>query len=84
MGVLFEICEALQKGNVKVVSIKTQEALDQGISPEKILNEGLLTGMAIIGRKFKVNEVYVPDVLIAARAMHESLNILKPKLALEN
>lgn len=81
MGVLFEICEALQRGSVKIVSAKTQEALDGGISPEKILNEGLLTGMAIIGRKFKANEVYVPDVLIAARAMHASLNILKPKLA---
>ncbi len=81
MGLLFDICEALQRGSFKVVSAKTQEALDAGITPERILNEGLLMGMAIIGRKFKVNEVYVPDVLIAARAMHAGLDILKPKLA---
>ncbi len=81
MGVLYEICVALQRGSANIVGAKTQEALDAGIAPEKILNEGLLTGMAIIGRKFKVNEVYVPDVLIAARAMHAGLNILKPRLA---
>ncbi|MBZ4644637.1 MAG: methyltransferase [Clostridia bacterium] len=80
MGILLEISEALQKGSAKVVGAKTQEALNQGIAPAAILNDGLLAGMGIIGSKFKNNEVYVPEVLIAARAMHAGLNILKPKL----
>ncbi len=80
MSVLIEMSEALQKGKAKIVGEKTQEALDQGLAPEVILNEGLLAGMSVIGGKFKKNEVYVPEVLIAARAMHAGLNILKPKL----
>ncbi len=80
MEVLHAISEVLQKGNAKLVSEKTQEALDQGLSPVEILNDGLLAGMAVIGKKFKNNEVYVPEVLIAARAMHAGLNILQPKL----
>ena len=80
MEVLHAISEVLQKGNAKLVSEKTQEALDQGVSPVEILNDGLLAGMAVIGKKFKNNEVYVPEVLIAARAMHAGLNILQPKL----
>lgn len=80
MSVLLEISEALQKGKAKIVGEKTQEALDAGLAPSDILNNGLLLGMGIIGGKFKRNEVYVPEVLIAARAMHAGLNILKPKL----
>lgn len=80
MEVLQTISEVLQKGNAKLVGEKTQEALDQGLSPAEILNDGLLAGMAVIGKKFKNNEVYVPEVLIAARAMHAGLNVLQPKL----
>lgn len=81
MEVLNVISEALQNGNADLVAEKTQEALNQGISPSVILNDGLLKGMGIIGVKFKNNEVFVPEVLIAARAMHFGLNVLKPILA---
>ena len=58
-----------------------QQALDEGSNPEQILNEGLLAGMSIIGEKFKNNEVYVPEVLVAARAMNMGVQIIKPLLA---
>ena len=80
MSILKEISENLQKGAAKVVAAKVEEALNQGINPEIILNEGLIDGMSVIGVKFKNNEVYVPEVLIAARAMYAGIEILKPKL----
>ncbi|MCX7710529.1 MAG: corrinoid protein [Clostridia bacterium] len=80
MSVLVEISEALQKGNVRVVSEKTKEALNQGIEPNTILNDGLIAGMSIIGVKFKNDEIYVPEVMMAARAMNAGMDILKPKL----
>ena len=59
----------------------TNEALDEGVPPGKILKEGLIAGMDVVGAKFKNNEFYVPEVLIAARAMKKAMAILKPKLA---
>jgi methylmalonyl-CoA mutase cobalamin-binding domain/chain len=79
--ILTKISEALQKGKAKDVKVMVQEALGNGISAEKILNEGLLYGMGLLGVRFKNNEVYVPDVLIAARAMKAGSEILKPQLA---
>ncbi len=79
--ILSEISENLQKGKAKVVKELVQQAVDEGSSPEQILNEGLLAGMSIIGEKFKNNEVYVPEVLVAARAMNMGMQILKPLLA---
>ena len=81
MEILNKISEALQKGKAKDVKIMVQEAIDAGISAQTVLNDGLLAGMSIIGVKFKNNEVYVPDVLIAARAMKAGTEILKPLLA---
>ena len=81
MSILAEISENLQKGKAKIVKELVQKALDEGYSPEKILNEGLLYGMGIVGEKFKNNEVYVPEVLVAARAMSMGAQILKPVLA---
>lgn len=81
MSILCEISENLQTGKWKIVQEKVQTALDQGISVDTILNDGLLHGMGIIGAKFKKNEVYVPDVLIAARAMNMGSQVLKPYLA---
>lgn len=80
MEVLEKISEALQKGKAKDVKILVQEAVDSGVSAQQILTEGLLSGMNVIGVKFKNNEVYVPDVLIAARAMKAGTEILKPLL----
>jgi corrinoid protein of di/trimethylamine methyltransferase len=80
MGILDEISENLQKGKAKAVKELVQNALDSGLSAKSILEEGLLSGMDIIGQKFKINEIYVPDVLIAARAMNAGTEILKPYL----
>lgn len=80
MGLIQEISEFLQKGRAKNVKTLVQQALDEGMDPKEILNEGLLDGMMIIGGKFKRNEIFVPEVLVAARAMNAGLNILEPKL----
>lgn len=81
MSILNEISQNLQIGKAKIVKELVQKAIDEGISPESILKEGLLAGMGIIGDKFKKDEIYVPDVLIAARAMNAGTEILKPLLA---
>lgn len=78
--ILNEISEALQVGNLDTVKDKINQGLKEEISPRELLNEGLLKGMGIIGEKFKNNEVFVPEVLIAARAMNGGMEILKPKL----
>ena len=80
MEVLTKMSEALIKGKAPEVKALMQQAIDAGIPPAKILNEGLVTGMGIIGDKFKKNEVYVPEVLIAARAMKAGMELLRPKL----
>lgn len=80
MAVIEEISEFLQKGRKKNVVALVQQALDEGEDPKKILNEGLLGGMMIIGEKFKNNEVFVPEVLVAARAMNAGIEVLEPKL----
>lgn len=82
MTILQEISENLQKGKAKDVSALVTQALAEGIAPEIILNEGLVAGMNIIGYMFRNNEVFVPEVLIAARAMNEGLKILKPALSI--
>jgi len=73
--------KALSEGKMEEVKELTQKALDGGEPPESILKEGLIKAMDQIGVKFKNNEIYIPEVLIAARAMHAGLGILKPILA---
>ena len=80
MSILNEICENLQKGKAKIVKELVEKALAEGCAPADILNEGLLYGMNIVGEKFKNNEVYVPEVLVAARAMNMGTQVLKPYL----
>ena len=80
MADLQAISEQLQKGKADEVKRLVQAALDEGVGAEEILNNGLISGMSIIGAKFKKNEVYVPEVLIAARAMNAGMSILEPKL----
>lgn len=80
MELIQEISEYLQKGRTKNVKALVQQALDENMDPKKILNEGLLAGMMIIGTKFKNDEVFVPEVLVAARAMNAGLAVLEPKL----
>ena len=81
MTILNDISEALQKGKAKIVKELVTQAVEQGIHPEVILNDGLVSGMNIVGEKFKNNEIYVPEVLVAARAMNTGAQILKPLLA---
>lgn len=80
MALTQEISELLQKGRAKQVKALVQQALDEGIGPKEILNNGLLAGMMVVGAKFKNNEVFVPEVLVAARAMNAGIAILEPKL----
>ena len=80
MEVLENISEALMKGRAADAKTLTEQALADGIGPGTILNDGLVKGMGIIGEKFKRHEVYVPEVLIAARAMNAAMVVLKPAL----
>lgn len=80
MADIQEISTYLQKGRAKNVKALVTEALEEGQDPKAILNDGLLAGMMIIGEKFKNNEVFVPEVLVAARALNAGLAILEPKL----
>ena len=80
MSILIEISENLQKGKAKIVKELVQQAIDAGIDPQEILG-GLLSGMDVVGEKFKNGEVYIPEVLVAARAMNQGANLLKPLLA---
>ena len=81
MSILVEIGNALEKGKRKLVLEYVQKALDEGIAPQTILTEGLLPGMDRVGVKFRDNEIFVPEVLVAARAMNAGSEMLKPLMA---
>ena len=83
MGICDTISEKVQGGRAKEVVALINQALEEGIAPDTILTEGLITGMNIIGQKFKNTEVFVPEILVAARAMNKGLQTLKPLLAKE-
>ena len=78
---LNNISENLQKGKAKIVKQLVQEAIVAGIHAQDILEKGLIAGMNVIGEKFRNNEVFVPEVLVAARAMNMGAAVLKPLLA---
>ncbi|MCL2507885.1 MAG: corrinoid protein [Oscillospiraceae bacterium] len=80
MSILTEISDLLQKGRAKQVKELVEQALSDGIAPKDILNDGMISAMMTVGQKFKNNEVYVPEVLIAARAMTAGLEVLRPAL----
>jgi corrinoid protein of di/trimethylamine methyltransferase len=84
MADMEKLSEFLQRGRAKEVKELTQLALDDGMGPQEILEQGLLAGMNVVGVKFKNNEVFVPEVLIAARAMNAGMEILKPHLITAN
>lgn len=81
MSIFEEMSSFLQQGRAPKVKELVEKALTDGEDAKQILEEGLLSGMAVIGEKFKNNEVYVPEVLIAARAMNAGMEVLKPALA---
>ena len=79
-AVMQSIYDGILEGNAKIVPQKVQEALDAGINPGEILNEGMIRAMAEVGRLYEEGEYFVPEMLIAARAMKEGLAVLKPHL----
>lgn len=79
--ILQEISVQLQAGKARAVKALVQQALDEGIPATEILEKGLLDGMSIIGQQFKEGEIFVPEVLVAARAMNQGAALLKPHLA---
>jgi 5-methyltetrahydrofolate--homocysteine methyltransferase len=78
--VMTELSEAVIKGDSEKVKNLVQAALDGGTSAEEIIETGLTAGMDVVGERFKNNEMYIPEVMVAARAMHAGLDILKPLL----
>jgi 5-methyltetrahydrofolate--homocysteine methyltransferase len=81
MADLKELSEGVINGDREKCQTLTKQLLDEGVSPVDIINQGLIPGMAVVGEKFKANEFYIPEVLIAARAMHASMDIVKPLLS---
>jgi 5-methyltetrahydrofolate--homocysteine methyltransferase len=75
-----ELSEGLQQGEPKKVAELTRRAIDEGLSPKVILDDGLIAGMSVVGERFKKHEIFLPDVLLAARAMYAGMDLLKPLL----
>jgi 5-methyltetrahydrofolate--homocysteine methyltransferase len=84
MTVFEQIADEVQKGHADSVGELTRKALSQDISAEEVMNKGLVSGMEIVSEKFKNNEIFIPEVLISARAMNTGLAILKPLLVESN
>jgi 5-methyltetrahydrofolate--homocysteine methyltransferase len=80
MADLKALADAIIKGDQNTAVEITKAALDEGTEAESVLNDGLIAGMEVIGGRFKKNEVYIPEVLIAARAMKMAMEILEPEL----
>ena len=80
MSILQDISQAMQKGKAKQVKQLIPQALEEGISANQILEEALLAGMTEVGKRFRDNEIFVPEVLVAARAMNMGTELLKPYL----
>ncbi|MBN1803643.1 MAG: corrinoid protein [Sedimentisphaerales bacterium] len=80
MADLKALADAVIKGDQNVAVNITKAALEEGTPPKSVLNDGLIAGMDVVGARFKKNEVYIPEVLIAARAMKMAMEILEPEL----
>ena len=80
MSVLQKIIESLQRGEDQKVAELTKQAIDAGLGAAQILNDGLLAGMDVIGEKFGANEIFLPEVLLSARAMNAGMDLIKPLL----
>ena len=84
MDILHELSECMQRGDDAKTAELTQQAIDAGMTASQILNEGLLSGMAIIGKKMGAHEIFLPEVLLAARAMGAGVTLLKPLMVAED
>ena len=80
MNVLEEIADKLIAGEIATVEKLTQQALEEGRPAREILNQGLLPGMDVVGQRFKQNQIYIPEVVLAAKAMHTGMDLLRPHL----
>ena len=78
---LAKMAESLIAGKVDEVKDLTQQALDANLSPKDILEKGLLAGMEVVGKRFKANDMFIPEVLRCAKCMHGAMEILRPLLA---
>lgn len=81
MSILEEIKESVIKGNAAKVTECTEQAIVEAIGVADIINDGLIAGMNVVGVRFKANEIYVPEVLVAARAMRAGMTVIKPLIA---
>ncbi|MDR1253038.1 MAG: corrinoid protein [Treponema sp.] len=81
MSKIEEIAQAVQSGKSKIIEGLVTDALNEGLDPVKILNEGMISAMGIVGEKFQRSEIFVPEMLVAARAMKKGVEVLKPLLA---
>lgn len=77
---VMEFYEALKSTDLRLIEALVKRDLEQGVSPLTLLNEGLIGAMAIIGQEFKASQIWVPEVLLAARNMHRGIELLKPEL----
>lgn len=84
MSKLQELAQNVEMGKAKLVPGLVQECLDEGLAPLEILNTGMIDAMAVVGEKFKNNEIFVPEMLVAAKAMKKGVDVLKPYLKGEN
>jgi len=84
MSILQRISETLQKGDDKKVAELTQQAIDEGLGAAQILNDGLLAGMDVVGQRFGANEIFLPEVLLSARAMNAGMDLIKPLLVADD
>jgi len=78
VDILTKLSDSLQQGDPAAVSELTSNAVEQKLAPREILDKGLIAGMNIVGQKFKNHEIFLPDVLLAAKAMYAGLDLLKP------
>ncbi|MBN2362277.1 MAG: corrinoid protein [Deltaproteobacteria bacterium] len=81
MDLLTRLSESLQGGDADQVAELTRQALAAGLAPKPILDQGLIAGMTVVGDRFKAHEIFLPDVLLAAKAMYAGLDLLRPLLA---
>ena len=81
MSKITEVAQLVEKGKAKLVGAAVQAAMDDGCDQIQILNEGMIETMSIVGDKFKNGEIFVPEMLVAARAMKKGVEVLKPHLA---
>ena len=80
MSKINEVAELVEKGKAKLVGPAVQEAIDEGDDPVAILNDGMISAMSVVGEKFKNGEIFVPEMLVAARAMKKGVEVLQVHL----